>query len=70
MTLIEFVLLSLVLALAVLVGMGISCHRINGALKMPATRRQLLARVLLSDKARQALPKALGGGGGGPIQPF
>ena len=49
------------LALAVLVGIGIACYRLRPALKTRSGQPATLP---------QAVAKALGGGGGGPIEPF
>jgi hypothetical protein len=74
MTFFEFLFIVAITAALVIAGVVLACHRLKGSLRIrsgkPATRRQLLAKILLSDKLRQALPKALGGGGGGPIEPF
>jgi hypothetical protein len=62
MTLIEYVYVFLGLALAVLAGIGIACYRLRGSLR---TRPPVPAATLM-----QAITKAMGGGGGGPIEPF
>ena len=49
------------LALAVLVGIGIACYRLRPALKTRSGQPATLP---------QAVAKALGGGCGGPIDPF
>ena len=61
MTFIGFIFLVLGLALAVLVGIGIACYRLRPALKTRSGQPATLP---------QAVAKALGGGGGGPIEPF
>jgi hypothetical protein len=50
------------LVLVFLAGVGFACHRLKGSLKMRPTAPPATTV--------QAITKAFGGGGGGPIEPF